>query len=116
MAGRVGIIKTFQRAFLSKGIPIIYHTTQFYSTRQKRLVTQYHLKKSITDPETGRTSGEEIFNTYYQLYIVFFLRDLWSYVNGKEIDTSNEIWESYKQKHDVRIEGVIDVSSESTGR
>ena len=105
--GRVGTIKTFQRAFLGIGKPIIYHTTQFYSPKQNRLITQYHIKKAVVDPETGRSNGEEIFNTYYQTYVIFFLRDLWYYVNGKPIDHSNQYWEEYKQEHNVKIEDVM---------
>lgn len=104
---KVGSIRTFQRAFISIGKPIIYHTTQFYSPRQNRLITQYHIKKAVIDPETGRSSGEEIFNTYYQLYLIFFLRDLWDYVNGRPLDTSNVYWEKYKKEHGVKIEDVM---------
>ena len=104
---KVGSIRTFQRAFISIGQPIIYHTTQFYSPRQNRLITQYHIKKAVIDPETGRSSGEEIFNTYYQLYLIFFLRDLWDYVNGRPLDTSNVYWEKYKKEHGVKIEDVM---------
>ena len=107
MAGRVGTIKTFQRALDSIGFPILYHTTQFYSMRQHRPVTQYHIKKVVVDEETGKTGSEEIFNSYYQLYIIFFLRDLWYVLNGKEIDKSNQIWEEYKERHDIKIEEVI---------
>lgn len=107
MAGKVGIIKTFQRAFDSIGCPLLYHTTQFYSTRQKRPVTQYHIKRVTIDDETGKSSSEEIFNSYYQLYIIFFLRDLWYYINGKQIDTTNETWENYKRKHNIVIEEVM---------
>ena len=107
MAGRVGMIKTFQRALDSIGYPILYHTTQFYSTKQKRPVTQYHIKKVVIEEETGRAGGEEIFSTYYQMYVIFFLRDLWYVLNGKEIDTSNQIWEKYKKEHNVDVKGVI---------
>ena len=106
MASRKGQIKTFQLAFSSIGKPILYHTTQFYHVRQNRVVTQYHIKKVIIDNETGRSSSEEIFNTYYQTYVIFFLRDLWDYVHGRPIDTSNEFWEEYKKKHNIIIEDV----------
>ena len=105
--GRVGMIKTFQRALDSIGYPILYHTTQFYSIRQHRPVTQYHIKKVVVDEETGKSSGEEIFNSYYQLYVIFFLRDLWYYLNGEPEDKSNEVWEEYKLKHDIKIEEVV---------
>ena len=103
----MGTIKTFQRALDSIGFPILYHTTQFYSVRQKRPVTQYHIKKVTIDPETQKSSSEEIFSSYYQLYVIFFLRDLWYYLNGKPIDTSNAQWEEYKQKHEISIEDVM---------
>ena len=109
MAGRVGMIKTFQRALDSIGFPILYHTTQFYSTKQSRPVTQYHIKKVIIDEDTKRAGSEEIFNTYYQVYVIFFLRDLWDYLNGRSIDDTNEIWNKYKQTHNVCIEDVISI-------
>lgn len=107
MASRVGQIKTFQRALDSIGFPIVYHTTQFYSVKQHRPVTQYHIKKVIIDEENQRAGSEEMFNTYYQMYVIFFLRDLWDYLNGRPLDTTNLFWESYKQKHNVVIEDVI---------
>lgn len=106
MASRVGQIKTFQRAFSSIGFQILYHTTQFYSTRQNRAITQYHIKK-VTFGDDGRTGGVEIFNTYYQTYVIFFLRDLWDLLNGRPLDTSNEYWELYKKKHNIVIEDVM---------
>ena len=107
MPSRVGQIKMFQRAFDSIGFPILYHTTQFYSTEQHRPVTQYHIKRVIIDSDTKRSSSEEIFSTYYQMYVILFLKDLWDYLNGRELDVSNEIWEEYKRKHDVVIEDVV---------
>ena len=107
MASRKGMIKTFQLAFNQAGFPILYHTTQFYSLRQNRPVTQYHLKKVVIDEETGRSQGVEIFSTYYQMYLIFFLRDLWDYINGRKLDTSNLYWEEYKKKNNVNIEDVI---------
>lgn len=105
--GRVGMIKTFQRAFASIGMPILYHTTQFYSVKQHRPVTQYHIKLVKVEEGSERAGSEEVFSTYYQLYVIFFLRDLWDYVNGRPIDTGNEIWNVYKEKHNVKIEDVI---------
>lgn len=107
MPSRVGQIKLFQRAFDSIGHPFIYHTTQFYSMRQKRPVTQYHIKRVIIDAETQRSESEEVFNTYYQMYIIFFLRDMWDKLNGRPIDTSNSYWEDYKKTHNINIEDVI---------
>jgi len=107
MASRKGMINTFQLAFNQAGYPILYHTTQFYSMRQHRPVTQYHLKWVVVDRETNRSQGVEIFNTYYQMWIIFFLRDLWDCINNRPIDTSNPYWEAYKKKHNIVIEDVM---------
>ena len=107
MPSRVGQIKLFQRALDSIGYPVLYHTTQFYSTRQKRPVTQYHVKKVVMDDEKGRAGSEEIFSSYYQIYVIFFLRDIWYHLNGIPADSSNEIWEEYKAKHNVVIEDLV---------
>lgn len=107
MPSRVGQIKLFQRALDSIGHPILYHTTQFYSLTSHRPVTQYHIKKVVIDEEANRTSGEEIFSTYYQLYIIFFLRDLWYYYQGIPFDTSNKVWEEYKLANNIVIEELV---------
>jgi len=105
-SSRVGTIKLLQRALDSIGYPVLYHTTQFYSTRQKRPVTQYHIKKVVFEDD-DRSSSEELFNTYYQLYVIFFLRDLWDYLNGRPEDMSNEIWNEYKRKHNISVKDVV---------
>lgn len=107
MAGRVGMIKTFQRALQSIDFPILYHTTQFFSVRQQRVITQYHIKKVVIDEETNRSNGVEMFNTYYQVYVIFFLRDVWDYLHNRPLDTSNEIWNAYKEKYNIVIEDVV---------
>lgn len=109
MASRVGQIKTFQRALDSIGFPIVYHTTQFYSVKQHRPVTQYHIKKVIIDEESQRAGSEEMFNTYYQMYVIFFLRDVWDYLHGRELDTSNQYWEDYKKNNNIVIEEVVNL-------
>ena len=109
MPSRVSQIKTFQRALDSIGFPIVYHTTQFYSVKQHRPVTQYHIKKVIFESDSDRTHNEEMFNTYYQMYVIFFLRDVWDYLHGRELDTSNQYWEDYKKNNNIVIEEVVKI-------
>lgn len=104
---RVGMIKKFQRALGSINYPVVYHTTQFFNVREHRPITQYHIKKVIIDEEAKRSTSEEMFSTYYQQYVIFFLNDVWTLLNGRELDTSNVVWQEYKQTHNINVEELI---------
>lgn len=64
---------------------VVQKKDQFYSNEQHRPITMYGIKVVKTDPETGKNKYKEVFRTGVQLYLVFFLRNFWYYINGTEI-------------------------------
>lgn len=93
------LIHRLQQALNSKGCMILYNTSQFFSTKQNRPVTLYHIKQSIPDDTTGRLKTVELFKSASQIQIVLYLRDMWYNVNGREIPKDNEIWNNIKNNY-----------------
>ena len=98
MASNSVLIHKLQRALNTKGMKILYSTSQFYSEEQDRPVTLYVIKRAVYDEQRGRNNNVELFKSTSQIQIVLFLRDLWYEVNGKEIPTDNEKWNEAKVK------------------
>jgi len=108
MASNIKTIKKLQMAINSTcEYKMLYQTTQFYSTRQKRPVTKYILKKAQYNPNTGRAESEEVFSTYSQLQIIMYLRDYWCAVQGIPIPTDNEIWNAIKERDNITFKDVM---------
>lgn len=74
----------------------MYSTTQFYSDKQDRPVTEYHIKQAVWDEEKGKYRNVEIFKSTAQIQILLYLRDMWYTVNGKEVPQDNEVWNAKK--------------------
>ena len=91
-------IHKLQQALNMKGYRILYNTSQFYSEKEQRPVTVYHIKQA-RDLENGKTTNVELFKSASQLQILLFLRDLWYSVNGMEIPNDNEIWNEKRKKY-----------------
>ncbi len=98
MASNTTLIHKLQTALNTKGMKILYSTSQFYSEEQNRPITMYVVKRAIYDEQKGRNTNVELFKSTSQIQIVLFLRDLWYEVNGKEIPTDNEKWNEAKAK------------------
>ena len=98
MASNSVLIHKLQRALNTKGMKILYSTTQFYSEEQDRPVTMYIVKRAVYDEQKGRNQNIELFKSTSQIQIVLFLRDLWYEVNGKEVPKDNEKWNAAKEK------------------
>lgn len=96
MASNSILIHKLQQALNTKGCKILYTTSQFYSIRQNRPVTIYHIKRATVDESTHKTTSVELFKSASQIRIVLFLRDLWYEVNGWEIPQDNEFWNQHK--------------------
>ena len=92
MASSVMMIRKLQSALNSKGMKIMYSTSQFYSEQEDRPVTVHHIKQAVYDPARGKYINFELFKSPSQIQIVLFLRDLWYTVNGKEVPQDNEAW------------------------
>ena len=98
MASNSVMIHRLQQAINGKGEKILYSTSQFYSTKQDRPVTMYHVKKAVYDEEKDKMTNVELFKSTSQIQIVLFLRDLWYEVNGWEVPNDNEMWNGIKDK------------------
>ena len=91
------IIHKLQQAINLKGGRLLYCTSQFYSIKENRPVTVYHIKQAVLDEETEKTKNVELFKSASQLQIVLFLRDFWYEMNGWEVPTDNEVWNEKKK-------------------
>lgn len=68
---------------------VLLPKSQFYSKEQRRPVNIYSVEFAVDNPETGKTKNEKVYRTGVQLYIVFFLRNLWFYINGTPIPSTD---------------------------
>ena len=98
MASNTVSIHKLQSAINSKGLKILYSTSQFYSNQQDRPVTVYQLKQAVYDEETRRTHNVDLFKSTSQIQILLYLRDMWYEINGWEVPTDNPMWEDIKRK------------------
>ena len=97
------MIHKLQTAINSKGYKLLYNTSQFYSDKQNRPVTQYVIRQVVSD-DTGTTPIKrnrhiELFKSCSQIQVVLFLRDFWFEINGWEVPTDNETWNEVKAKY-----------------
>ncbi len=99
MASNITNIKKLQQAINLKGYKILYNTSQFYSQKEDRPVTIYHVKQAIWDEDKGKYDTVELFKSTSQLQILLFLRDYWYEINGKEVPTDNEDWNKAKEEY-----------------
>lgn len=102
------MIHKLQNAINQYGGRILYEKSQFFSKDQNRPITIYKICQSL-DTET-KHKKEKLFESTSMIQIVFFLRDIWCYIQGQEIPTDNAEWELIKAKKCidyslVKIEG-----------
>lgn len=95
------MIHKLQKAINGKGYKLLYSTSQFYSDKQDRPITQYHIKQSVYNEKTGRNRNEELFHSTSQIQIVLFLRDYWYIINNIPLPTDNEMWNDIKRKRGI---------------
>lgn len=93
------MIHKLQTAINSKGYKLLYNTSQFYSDKQNRPVTQYVIRQVVPDDSKKRNRHIELFKSCSQIQVVLFLRDFWFEINGWEVPTDNEMWNEAKQKY-----------------
>jgi hypothetical protein len=92
------LIHKLQQALNQNGLRIMYSTSQFYSEQQDRPITIYHIKQAVWDSKKGKWVNQELFNSPAQLHIVFYLRDMWYSLTGRELPTDNEKWNAIRAK------------------
>lgn len=96
MASNSVMIHKLQTALNMKGCKILYSTTQFYSDKQQRPITTYHIKKAVLDEDTGKIKNIELFKSTSQIQVLLYLRDMWYQINGMEIPKDNDIWNAIR--------------------
>lgn len=98
MASNSVMIHKLQTALNMKGLRLMYSTTQFYSAKQNRPITIYHIKQAEYDDEREKFVNQELFNSTSQIQIVLFLRDLLYTIEGRELPTDNEKWNAIRDR------------------
>ena len=98
MASNSVNIHKLQTALNMKGLRLMYSTTQFYSAKQNRPITIYHIKQAEYDDEREKFVNQELFNSTSQIQIVLFLRDLLYTIEGRELPTDNEKWNAIRDR------------------
>lgn len=98
-AANITLIKKLQKAINSRGEKILYNTSQWYSDKQQRPITVYHIKKSVWDEEKQKSRNIELFKAYSTIQVLLFLRDYWYQMNNIPIPEDNEVWNEIKSKN-----------------
>lgn len=99
-AGQTRTIQKLQKALLVEGEYVLITTSQFYSLDKHKVVTRYHIKKQVPDPDNdNRSTVTELFNSCSQIQITLFLRDYYYQIKGWEVPHDNPIWEECKAKY-----------------
>lgn len=91
------MIHKLQTAINNNGGLILLDKAQFFSDDQKRPITIY--KVCTKNPETGKKTV--LFDTPSQIQIVFYLRDYWFWMNGKDIPKGTDTWEEVKKQKGI---------------
>lgn len=77
----------------------MYSTSQFYSDKQDRPVTIYHIKQAIWDEKKSKYVNQDLFQSTSQIQIVLYLRDMWYSLNGIELPKDNEQWNTLRDMY-----------------
>ena len=98
--GQSRAIRKLQQALLFENELVLLTTSQFFSIDKHKLVTRYHIKKQIQNPENDNKSTQvELFSSCSQIQVCLFLRDYYFEITGQPIPHDNPIWEEAKQKY-----------------
>lgn len=95
-------IKKLQMAINTKfGEQLLYERRQFYSTKEKRPINIYTVKKSIFNPKKGKDEAFELFKSASQVQVILYLRDYWFELNGWDVPIDNAEWNMIKCKNGI---------------
>ena len=96
------MIHKLQTAINQHGGKILYEKTQFFSDDQNRPITIYKIAQAL-----GQRKKEKLFESTSMIQIVFYLRDVWYTMLGKELPTDNEEWETVKKNKHIDYSLII---------
>lgn len=96
-------VKKLQTACKIKfGIKLLLDQRQWYHKDKDMAVTVYTLYQAVSNE--ANSSKIKLFQTYSQIQLVLFMRDLWYELNGWEVPNDNKVWEDIKQNYEKRKE------------
>lgn len=91
------MIKKLRNAINLKGYKITYSTTEIFLENQSFPSKIYTIKKAERQ-SNGKNKYIELFKTYSQIQVVFFLRDYWYIINNIKLPTDNPEWNNIRKK------------------
>lgn len=110
------MIFNLQRGLNARGYKILVGRSQFYSEEAKVPITCHRVSFAKWNEEKQQNENVEIFKTYKEIFLVFFLRNLWYFVNDKEIphsrnpikgeDKFEELWDNFVKDHGVYFKSI----------
>lgn len=101
MAGSkyIRIAKRLQTACKKQfNLKLLIDQRQWYHKDKDMPITVYTLYRAEVN-DKNRTTKTQLFQTYSQIQLVLYLRDLWYSLNHWEVPTDNKVWEELKRKY-----------------
>lgn len=83
------------------GVKLLIDQRQWYHKDKDTAVTVYTLYQV---DEVNRSSKIKLFQTYSQVQLVLYMRDMWYELNHWEVPTDNKVWEEIKRKYGEKEE------------
>ena len=101
MAKKFGpTIKKLQRAINDKfDAKILVNKTQYYSETSNRPLEMLIVRRAVWNEEKQKYKSVEMFSSASDIQIVLWLRDYWYELNGWEVPTDNEEWNTAKEAY-----------------
>lgn len=88
------LIKKLKYAINQKGDTILLDIDEFYNEKRQKISKMYKIKRQVG---TG-LKNPVLYQSTYDLYIIYFLRDMLYELEGKELPDDNEEWNEIRKK------------------
>ena len=93
------LIKKLQKAInINFDKKVLVNKSQFYSDKSDSIIEMIVVKQAVWDEKKHKIVNVKLFESTSDIQILLFLRDYWYSLNGWEVPTDNEYWESVKKK------------------
>lgn len=90
------MIKKLRNAINRKGVKLTYSTSEIFLENQPFPSTMYIIKQA-KEQKSGKNKYEELFHTFSQIQVVFFLRDYWYILNNIKLPIDNPKWNNIRE-------------------